>query len=1271
MIFFDLPAESCLKNGWLLGAQPVVEPLTSYCFRAAQGERPDALIRVAALTFACYSHPYLSTLIHHHLAGSEEGKQPLIIAIGASAGGLGPLQTLLGTIPPDSGMVFVVVMHLDPKRTSGLPDVLQTHTKLPVIQVTGETSMKQNHVYVIPPNKGLQATRHSLELVDLEKARLHRLPIDQLFRSLASTHSHRVFGIILSGSGSDGAVGMKQIKEQGGFLIVQSPEEAEFDSMPRAAIATDMVDLILPADKIAQSLLTLAQEHFAPGTPPESIAADEPRVLRMVLSHLNSKVGHDFSNYKQPTVLRRIGRRMQVNQVKTLAEYLPILLENEKETLALFRDLLIGVTTFFRDKSAWNSLAENVVPKLFQNKPTGATLRAWVAGCSSGEEAYSLGILLIEYADQLVQRPSIQIFASDIDENGLERARNGIFPEGIEADVSATRLKRFFIWENNHYRATKELRESVIFATHDLLRDPPFSRLDLITCRNLLIYLERDTQSRVFEIFHYALRPRGFLFLGSSESLSTETLFKPVDKTHRLYRSRERAGDIPRLPNLPLKVRQALRQREPQSPPKASTEERLHHYMLEHYAPPSILIDESYNIIHISETAGRFLNPPRGTLSHDLTKLVRPELRLELRSALRTAFSKSKHVVTQPVALHFNGGPVPVTMMIRHNPSRQEAEHFALVIFLEDSETPAPYRSSPLPTPNESETEARLEIEVQRLHQQLKSTNEEADVTHEELKAANEELQSMNEEYRSTTEELETSREELQSVNEELNTVNSELQSKLNEISRAHNDLQNLIAATDIGTLFLDRKLCIQRYTNHIQKLFNLMPSDVGRPIVHFSHTFDYDGLIPTAEKVLEDLRPRETEVQGKDGLWYLMRIRPYRTLEDKIEGVVLTFIDINERRRAEEALRRSEEGYRVLLENVREYAIFMMDTDRRITTWNPGAARIFGYTEEEALGQPADFIFTAEDQAAGTPQHEMEIAANDGEANDDRIHRCKDGSTFWANGILAALHDRDGKLRGYAKVLRNNTDRKLAENRLRELNESLEARVKERTKQVRLLASTLTMAEQEERRRISQILHDDLQQLLYSVQMKLSLLAKDTERAERAFLKQKAGEACASIREAIRTTRQVTVDLSPPVLKGEGLRDALQWLVSLMEEVHEMKVNLSASGKINIPDEDMRVLLFQIVRELLFNVVKHAKTKEASVSLQKEADGYLRIQVSDAGTGFDVAKTEKNQTGFGLFAVRNRLNLFGGRMEIFSRVGQGTRIDLIAPINPQKDLIE
>ena len=1206
-------------------------------------------------------------MINPHQSESDRSKQPVVVAIGASAGGLAPLQILLGAIPPDSGLVVVVVMHLDPNRTSGLPDVLQAHTKLPVVQVTGKTLMEPNHVYVIPPKKSLQATDEYLELIDLEESRLHRVPIDLLFRSLAATHSHRVCGIILSGSGSDGAVGMKRIKEEGGVLLVQSPEEADFESMPRAAIATGVVDLILPVKEMAPCLVDLNQKNFEAA--PEPGGAVDSRILRKILAHINTVVGHDFSNYKEPTILRRIVRRMQVNHVKNLAAYLSTLVDSKTETEALFRDLLIGVTTFFRDKTAWHSLAENVVPKLFENKPTGSSVRAWVAGCSTGEEAYSLAMLLIEYADKLEQRPTIQIFASDIDDQGLASARNGVFPEGIEADISGGRLKRFFIWENNHYRATKELRESVIFATHDLLRDPPFSRLDLVTCRNLLIYLERETQSRVFEIFHYALRSKGILFLGSSESLSDQNLFKAIDKAHRIYQSRERTGDVPHLPDLPLKVRQALRPKGTQRPPKTSSEERLHRYMLEHYAPPSILVDENYNVIHLSETAGRYLTPPGGTLSHDVTKLVRPELRLELRSALRVAFTKNEHSITRPIDTGIDGRPVPVTMMIRQNPKRLDTERFVLVIFLEDTEVHPSLEAAP--SHKGDGTVERLETELQRLHQQLQSTIEDADITHEELKAANEELQSMNEEYRSTTEELETSREELQSVNEELNTVNNELQSKLNEISRAHNDLQNLIAATNIGTLFLDRQLCIRRYTPHIHQLFNVVPGDVGRPIGHFTHVFDYDDLIPTAEKVLQDLQPRETEVQGKDGIWYLMRLRPYRTLEDRIEGVVLTFIDINKRRQAEEALRRSEEGYRILLENVREYAIFKMDTSRRITTWNTGAGRIFGYTEAEAIGQPADFIFTDEDRAAGVPQQQMEIAAAQGEARDDRSHRCKNGSTFWASGILASLHDRDGKLCGYANVLRDNTDRKMAENRMREMNETLELRVKERTKQVRLLASTLTMAEQEERRRISQILHDDLQQLLYSIQMRLALVAQETEHAERIALKQKVDEAGASIRDAIRTTRQLTVDLSPPVLKGEGLRDALQWLISLMEDVHQMKVTLASSGKITIPDEDMRILLFQIVRELLFNVVKHAETNEATVTLKKEAEGLVRIQISDAGKGFDVAKAEVQQKGFGLFAVRERLNLFGGRMEIKSTIGQGTRVDVIAPIDPQSHPID
>jgi two-component system, chemotaxis family, CheB/CheR fusion protein len=1191
----------------------------------------------------------------------------LVVGIGASAGGVKPLQVLLENLPPESGLTFIVVMHLDPHRESGLAEVLQAHTKMPVVQVTKRVGLSPNHVYVIPPNKRLLANDQTLALADFEEPRGQRVPVDQLFRSLAEAHTDHAAGIILSGSGTDGALGMKEIKARGGFLLVQTPEEAEFPSMPQAAIATGQVDLILPVDEIARHVVELAAKGPVALNAAAKLQAEDPEVISAILSHLRSCVGHDFSHYKQPTILRRVARRMQVNRLGSLPEYLTLLRENGREAEALFRDLLIGVTSFFRDPSAWHALADTVIPRLFDGKGTGDSVRAWVSGCSSGEEAYTLAMLLHEHAATLSVKPAIQIFASDIDDHALETAREALFPDGIAADVPEARLHRFFTREGGHYRANKELRESLIFATHDLLRDPPFSRLDLITCRNLLIYLDREMQSRLFEIFHYALRPRGYLFLGSSESLGHPKLFQTLDKSHRLYQARVRSGEA-HLPVLPLRPPQSIwprrdfktfKQRE--TPSEAS----MHRQMLEEYAPPSLIVDESFHLVHLSENAGRYLIPPGGPVSHDLTKLARPELRVPLRRALQKAFKEGTSTITRPVAVKFNGHATPVSMWVRPNQrKRHDSELLVLVVFLEESEA-SPRPPNLVPRTEGDDTVASLEEELHQTRLQLQATIEDYEGTNEELKAANEELQSMNEEYRSTTEELETSREELQSVNEELLTVNNELKAKLDEVSNAHSDLQNLMAATDIGTLFLDRDLRIKRHTPRISDLFNILPSDAGRPISHFTHAFRYDGLLSAAERVLKHLVPQEREIQGMNGRWYLMRLRPYRTIEDRIEGVVITFVDITDLRRAQEELRKSEEGARILMENVREYAIFLMDTHRRITTWNPGAEHIFGYTEEEAVGQFGDLIFTAEDRKAGAPEAEMKIAAREGESSDNRLHLRKNGTTFWAHGILAALYDKNGHLRGYAKVLRDNTDRKLAEDQLRELNETLEERVRERTLQLE--------AANKELEAFTYSVSHDLRAPLRGIRGFSGILHEEHQQE----LSRSAQDCLARIdASASRMDRMIQDLLDLSKIATSGLKRMPVNLSEIVEEIIQLL-------QMRFPDRRVRVevaqgiiaagdpgLLHEALENLLSNAWKYTSQKEDArieFGVLRGEHG-LEYFIRDNGAGFDATNAvdlfepfrrfhspeEFPGTGVGLSIVRRIFEKHGGSLRAESAPGEG-----------------
>ena len=680
------------------------------------------------------------------------------------------------------------------------------------------------------------------------------------------------------------------------------------------------------------------------------------QTLLQILAQLRVRTGNDFNCYKQATLLRRLARRMQLTQVTTLTAYLHRLRQDSSEAELLFRDLLINVTEFFRDHEAWAALEKNIIPQLFAGKGRDDSVRVWTVGCATGEEAYSVAMLLLESVSELVAPPMIQIFASDLGQAALEFAREGVYPAAIADDISAIRLSRFFLKENSHYRVRPELREMILFTQHNLLQDPPFSRLDLIICRNLLIYIQRDLQEKVFETFYYALRgegaQRGFLFLGNAESAEGATeLFDTLDKRHRLYQRRVRQRALPILPSLPLlpqttrlSTTERTTQRNLQLSPGAE-----HQRLLELNAPPSLLVDSDYNELHFSESAGRYLLTPGGPPTTDLLKLVRQELQSELRTALGRAFEENKAISTRPMPVRFNGAPHPVYLMVRPHPSNEGSPQ-ALVFFWED-ETPATAETDVVRSGSHDTMRKQLESELHHAQNRLQSMREEYETTVEELRAANEELQSTNEEYKSTLEELETSKEELQSINEELQTINQELKTKIDEVTHAHSDVQNLFIATDIATLFLDRELRVKRYTPRSADLFNLFPPDRGRPIAHLRNNLLYNELESDAQRVLAHLAPIEREVKSQDGRWFLIRVRPYRTLEDRIDGVVITFIDITTNKANEEALRNAKEYAESIIHTIPD-ALLVLDPDLRVQMANDAFYEIFQVKREATEGR-------------------------------------------------------------------------------------------------------------------------------------------------------------------------------------------------------------------------------------------------------------------------------------------------------------------------------
>ena len=831
--------------------------------------------------------------------------EPLVVVgIGASAGGLKALQRFVEAVPADSGMAYVVIMHLDPDRKSRIAEILQDRTTIPVRQVTRATAVRANHVYVIPPGHDLEMVNATIRVLARSDHPQHA-PIDLFFRTLAGAYGADAVAVVLSGSGSDGTAGVRHIREHGGITVAQLPAEADYDDMPAAAIATGQMDLVLPSAEIPAELLRL--RRMPPPLHADAPTAETEALLARVFTTLRGRTGQDFRLYKRATVLRRLERRLRFNGARTLEEYLPLLQESDTEARALVRDLLISVSSFFRDPGAFDALA-GLVPSLFEGKGPGDAVRVWVAGCATGEEAYSIAILLAEHAATLDAPPTVQMFATDLDEKGYAWGRDALYPASVVAELPAERLSRFFVQEAGGYRVRKSLREGVLFAVHNVLQDPPFARIDLVSCRNLLIYLQPEAQEQVMGTFHYALRPGGVLFLGTTETAGDGGRFTPAAGKQRIYRRDDAAHRLPpRVSTADLPRRAAA-----MVPGAAAEVHRSHGFsygalhlrLLEAYAPPSLVVDERLQVVHVSGRAGDYLHVGQGEPSRGVIDLSRGALRMELRSALYQAFEKGL-ATTRRVRMDGPGSP-HVTVEVAAPLEDGEAGRFALVTFSEhagidgngDGEPHAP----------DAAAGASVDEELRLAREQLESTSAARDQTVAQLQSVNDELHSINEEQKAASEELETSREEIQSINEELTTINQEHQNTIDELKRTNADLRNLIESTEIGTIFLDREMRIRRYTPAVEAIFNFAPADAGRPLAHVTHRLDYPGLVADARSVLASRRRMEREVSSDAGAWYVVRINPYVALDEAIDGAVLTFVDITAQKRVEEELRQAKE---------------------------------------------------------------------------------------------------------------------------------------------------------------------------------------------------------------------------------------------------------------------------------------------------------------------------------------------------------------------------
>jgi len=903
-----------------------------------------------------------------------------IVGIGASAGGLAAFEAFFSGMPVDTdpGMAFVLVQHLAPDHKSILTDLIRRYTRMQVFEVEDGMAVRPNCAYIIPPNRDMALLNGTLQLMEPSAPRGQRLPIDFFFRSLAQDQRERAICIVLSGTGSDGTLGVRAIKGEGGMAMVQNPSSTEYDGMPRSAIVTGLVDYELPAAEMPAQLIAYVARAF--GRPPRVASPPAPRAesaLRKIFILLRAQTGHDFSQYKPSTIHRRIERRMAVQQIETMDGYVKYLQRTVAEGEALFRDLLIGVTSFFRDPEAFQALEEQVIRKLFAGKPAGAVIRVWSPGCSTGEEAYSLAILLEERLEALKQSYKVQAFATDIDSQAIATARAGIYPASIAADLSPERLARFFAAEpgGSAYRIHKGIRDMLVFSEQNVIKDPPFSKLDLISCRNLLIYMGRDLQKKIIPLFHYALNPGGRLFLGTSETVGEfGDLFATLDRKLKLYQRKEDIHSAQRAPlGRFLPPMTAQEEAVPRAagktafPGKLSSRELTEQALLQQVASAAALVNGRGDILYLHGRSGLYLEPPPGEAGvSNILKMAREGLRRDLATALHKA-AGSKEIVRHPgLRVKTNGDFTTVNLTVRPVAAAPAAtpEKPLYLVILEEAPPFNPEQAQMAATlqagegangPATTDADARvaaLKQELRAKEEYLQAANEEMETSNEELKSSNEEMQSVNEEMQSTNEELETSKEELQSVNEELATVNAELQTKVAYLSRANNDMNNLLAGTGIATVFVDHQLRILRFTPAATHLINLILSDVGRPVGHLvSNLVGYDRIVADTQAVLDSLIPKELEVQTLAGAWYTMRILPYRTLDNVIEGAVITFVDITEMKKPQEALRKASELLRlaVVVRDAHD-AITVQDLEGRILAWNPGAVRLYGWSEAEAL---------------------------------------------------------------------------------------------------------------------------------------------------------------------------------------------------------------------------------------------------------------------------------------------------------------------------------
>ncbi|MFZ1747483.1 MAG: chemotaxis protein CheB [Nitrospirales bacterium] len=1244
-----------------------------------------------------------------------------IVGIGASAGGLEALSRFFSMLPADNGMGLVVIQHLAPDRESLMPELLARKTSLPIHVAVDETLVEPNHIYIIPPNTQLSLDGGFLRVERRSQGHGFRTPIDKFFHSLAEDQGPFAIGVILSGAGSDGAVGLRSVKEHGGLTIVQSAETAQFSGMPRSAILTGLIDHILPVETIVEVLIHYTKYLYdlRDGKGLDTLRAEALNHLDVIYSHLHRRTGHDFRGYKRNTMGRRVQRRMQILHIASPTKYVKRLREDPEEVDGLFKELLIGVTQFFRDPEAFAFFSGTIIPTLVKFKQNDEAIRIWIPGCSTGEEAYSLAILFYEYLHREHLILPIQIFGTDIDEQALEFARRGRYPESIREDVLPERLSRYFEQDGSSYRVAKVIRNLCIFSFHNLVGNPPFSRMDVISCRNLLIYMESNLQSQMFSVFHYSLNPEGYLFLGASEHAEDQSrFFRSVNKRFRVFQPKQM---VPRtFPVFPIGgPRGSIQTSKPAffsqvQDPFTHTFDQL---VRQEFGPAAVLIDKDFQVQYVSGQTRTYLQLPPGSVNVNLINMVMPDLRMPLRSGIFKAVKTGKEVVHANIQLAVNEDIQSVDIIVRPLFHAKQASDLLMVVFREKGITRKTSKVRKKSSKVEHQTIRALEEEIHTTREHLQTAMEELETSNQELKSSNQELMSVNEELQSANEELQTSTEELQSINEELETVNAQLSEKVEELDHTNSDMENLFRTTDIATLFLNTNLCIQKYTPAAQKMFQFLDADFGRPISQLSSFSENETLLADIRDVLRTSKPKEhTRRFSHDPQTYFSRITPYQTREGQIQGVVLTFVDITQLRKVEDqVLRFSQQqkvmaGFAQLALQEREVLEVMNECVRcvsrtlpiemvKVLELLPGGQTFLlraGVGWKEGLVGQAVVSADLNSQAGYTLISDQPVIVK----NLSRESRFSGPSLLLdhqvVSGMSCIIRDQEGKphgilgvhtsssrefrekevefLQAMANILASAIHRKNIETQLQSLTESLECRVNERTQELvqhqqrlRQLSLDIILTEQRERRRIATELHDYLGQLLVVGKIKVSQLQQADLSDQQASLVRDMEE---SLDEALQYTRDLIPQISPPILYEFGFMAAIRWLAEKMVR-YDLHVTVTSHLEDHVLNlsETVSIILYHVIRELLLNVIKHAQTQEASILINHVSSEYVGIEVADRGCGFDLSSTQETLfhfEKFGLLNIQERVESLGGEYEILSTIGEGTRVVIKVPFSVQ-----